>query len=104
LIKDKKKSNKDLGNQRPITISNAIAQLFERILLEKMPILKKTNRAQFGFKYKSSCSHAIFTLKETILNYTENGSSCYIVSLDAEKAFDRVWRDGLLYKLMDKID
>jgi hypothetical protein len=104
LIKDKNKSNDDVKNQRPITISNPLSQLFERLLLENMPILKGTNKTQFGFKEKSSCNHAIFTLKETILNYTENGSNCYVISLDAEKAFDRVWRDGLLFKLMNKID
>ncbi len=38
------------------------------------------------------------------MNYIQNGSKCYIVSLDAEKAFDGVWRDGLLYKLIYKID
>jgi len=27
----------------------------------------------------------------------------YIVSLDAEKAFDRVWRDGLFFKLKDRM-
>ena len=104
LIKDKNKSNKDILNQRPITISNVLAQMLERLLLEKMLILNSTSNSQFGFKPKSSCNHAIFTLKGTILNYIENGSKCYIVSLDAEKAFDRVWRDGLMYKLINKID
>ena len=33
-----------------------------------------------------------------------NGSPCYLISLDAAKAFDRVWRDGLLYKLINKIN
>ena len=59
---------------------------------------------QFGFKYKRSCNHAIFTFKETILNYTENRPGIKIVSLDAEKAFDKVWRNGIFYKLIDKMD
>jgi hypothetical protein len=32
------------------------------------------------------------------------GSPSYIVNLDMKKAFDKLWRDVLLYKLIDKID
>ena len=32
------------------------------------------------------------------------GSPCYIINLDMKKAFDKLWRDGLFYKLIDKID
>ena len=31
-------------------------------------------------------------------------SPFHVVSLDAVKAFDKMWRDGLFYKLMHKID
>ena len=43
--------------------------------------------ANYGFKNKTSCNHAIFVLKETILHHTENKSGCKAASLDAEKAF-----------------
>ena len=43
-------------------------------------------------------------MKETILHYVENGSGVRIASLDAEKAFDKVWRDGLFFKLIDELD
>ena len=62
------------------------------------------HKNQFGFKRKTSCNHAIFTLKETILYYTENKSGCKVASLDAEKAFDKVWRDGLFFKLLPRLD
>ena len=105
IIKDKSKQNKfDLENMRPISISNALSQLFERVLINRMPCIKMMNSNQFGFKKGSSCAHAIFTVKETINHYISNGSPCYLISLDAAKAFDRVWRDGLLYKLINKID
>jgi hypothetical protein len=43
-------------------------------------------------------------MKETILHYTENKSGCKVASLDAAKAFDKTWRDGLFFKLISKID
>ena len=64
----------------------------------------KTHPNQFGFKKKTSCNHALFVVKETILNYIEKGSSCRIAALDAEKAYDQLWRTGLMYKLINKID
>ena len=89
---------------RPISISNCFAQIFEKIVLLNSPMLRKTSKNQFGFKQKTSCNHAIFAVKETIINYIEKKSSCRLASLDAEKAFDKLWRNGLFYKLLDKID
>ena len=31
-------------------------------------------------------------------------SHCYIVNLDIKKAFDKLWRHGLFYKLLNGID
>jgi hypothetical protein len=56
LIKDKKKPTDDPDNLRPISISNAFAQISERQLLLKIPILLKTHQYQFGFKRKTSCN------------------------------------------------
>ena len=48
IIKDHKKPNSDLTNLRPIAISNTLAQLFERLILEYIPNICKTNDNQFG--------------------------------------------------------
>ena len=65
--------------------------------------LLKIHKNQFGFKKNTSCNHAIFVDKETVLNYTENKSGCRIASLDAEKAFDKVWKYGLFFKFSNKL-
>ena len=100
IIKDTKKNNDDINNLRPISISNVLAQVFERILLNKLPELYKTSENQFGYKKNTSCTHALFAFKETICHFNSKGKECYAVSLDAVKAFDRIWRDALWYKMV----
>ncbi len=104
IIKDYGKSRKDINNIRPITISNSLAQLFERLILNKNYNNLRTNKNQFGFKRNSSCKLALFCIRETILKYIENNSTCYLISLDAEKAFDKLWRPGIFYKLIERFN
>jgi hypothetical protein len=104
ILKDQYKNTDDLNNIRPISISNCFAQILEKLILILSPGLKVSHVNQFGFKEKTSCNHALFTLKETILNYTENKTGIKIASLDAEKAFDKVWRDALFFKIIKKMD
>ena len=69
-----------------------------------MPEMHQRHRNQFGFKRFLSCSHALFAAKETIVKYAEHGSPCHVVSLDAENAFEKVWRVGLFSKLKGKVN
>ena len=68
ILKNQEKMSDDLNNIRPISISTCLAQIFEILIHIKSPRLNSTHKNQFGFKHKISCNHAIFTLKETILN------------------------------------
>ncbi|CAF1034251.1 unnamed protein product, partial [Brachionus calyciflorus] len=61
LLKDSKKSNDDLNNLRPVAISDVFVNIYESILLQY-----QDNNKQFGYKPKSSCSHAIFALKQSV--------------------------------------
>ncbi len=60
IKKDKKKSINDIDNLRPISVSNILAQIFERILLTKMNFVSKSHENQFGYKNRTSCTHALF--------------------------------------------
>ena len=61
-----------------------------------------TSSYQFGFKKKSSTSHAIHCLQETVDYYTNHGSNVYCSFLDASKAFDRLVHAGLFLKLLQQ--
>jgi hypothetical protein len=102
IIKDKSHSFNDLNNLRPISISNVLAQLFERILGYRLKEIKKTHQNQFGYKSKTSCTHALFIFKETIVRHLEVNKSFIAVKLDAVKAFDFQWREALIFKLKKK--
>jgi hypothetical protein len=90
IAKDFNKPNSDINNNRPISISNSIAQIFERLILNRNYRSFDTSNNQFGFK-------------KTIIEYIEKHTECYLISLDAEKVFDKFWRNGLFYKLKERL-
>jgi hypothetical protein len=102
IIKDNNKPANTISNLRPISISNSLAQIFERIILNKIPELKQTHQNQFGYKAKTSCTHALFAMKETAINYIRQKSQLFVASLDAIKAFDLLSRSALFYKMLKK--
>ena len=104
IIKDKSKKVFDVNNLRPISVSNCLSQLLERIILYKSKFLNDSSTNQFGFQLGLSTYQPIFLLKETVNKYKRTKSPLYIASLDAEKAYDSLWRTGLFYKLKDKMD
>ncbi|CAF0915629.1 unnamed protein product, partial [Brachionus calyciflorus] len=45
-----------------------------------------------------------FLLNEVVHFYTSGISTIHVVSLGASKAFDKMWRSGLFYKLKSKVE
>jgi hypothetical protein len=104
LVKDEKKSSNDLNNVRPITISDTITNIFEKIMLKELEKCDLIHEKQFGFKKNNSCNHAAFVLKEAILANRIKRKKVFLCAIDASKAFDKVNRHILLDKIKQKMD
>jgi hypothetical protein len=81
---------------------------FERLVLRRLVnrVDTKLSKAQAGFRAKDSCIDNIFQLRSEIQQWSniQKMQSKPIIAfqatfIDFSKAFDRVWHDGLLYKL-----
>ena len=102
LVKDRHGDQGDLNNYRGITIAPILSKAFEYALNIVFQPFLTTSNYQFGFKKKSSTSHAIYCLRETVDYYVTHGSNVYCSFLDASKAFDRLVHAGLFLKLLQR--
>lgn len=101
------KSPYELTSYRPISLLPIISKLFERILLNRIkPIIERNHlipNHQFGFREKHSTMDQVHRITNIIENTFEEGKVCSAVFLDIAQAFDKVWHDGLLFKLFANI-
>ena len=94
----------DSFDPRGIAITSCLGKLFTLILnerlvafLEERKILKPN---QIGFCKGYRTADRAFVLNSMINSYTRKGKKIYACFVDFSKAYDSVWRDGLLYKLI----
>lgn len=93
------------SNYRPISLLSVISKVFERLLHKRL--YQHINAAdlfpshQFGFRPGlDTVSQLTRVIEETTLQFNKKGHTIGIF-LDTAKAFDRVWHQGLLAKLID---
>lgn len=102
----KGKNPNDAKSYRPISLLPNISKVFEVIVKQAIDaiILEKDiiPNCQFGFRHRHSTIHAIGKLTSDICWQRNSGKCVGACLVDMEKAFDTVWRDGLLYKLIKK--
>ena len=100
------KPNKDHTrpeNHRPISLLNTLSKLLERVIMTRVQKwLQETNlisNFQCGFRSARQTNDQLFRLindGRTAFNKREKLGALFI---DIEKAFDKVWHNGLLFKL-----
>ena len=93
------------NNYRPISLLSIFGKIFEKIIFNKIYnfLLEENflNSNQFGFRPSDSCINQLLAITHEIFEAFDCNPSLEIRSLflDISKAFDKVWHEGLLYKL-----
>jgi len=89
-------------NHRPIALLNTMAKTFESLILDRLKITvqPKIRPDQFGFRPQHSITAKLVNIITNITNNLNLRHKTATVLLDIEKAFDRVWHDGIIYKLI----
>lgn len=89
---------------RPISLLNTLSKITEKIILHRLQLqdikYKITPPTQFGFRPQHNTIHQVARIiTDTTLAFNKKQSTSLIL-LDFEKAFDKVWIAGLIYKLI----
>lgn len=89
---------------RGIALLSTVYKIYSSVLNNRIVNYLESNNLyaeeQNGFRKNRSCSEHIFTVTTIIRNRISEGKPTYAAFLDAEKAFDRIDRNLLLYKLI----
>ena len=98
------KNNKYPINYRPITLLEVPGKFFEKIINNQFSRYLEENNIlhpdQYGFCKNSGTETAILRIYEQISINQRYKHQCNIICRDVSKAFDKVWHNGLRYKIL----
>jgi hypothetical protein len=91
---------------RPISLLSSISKVLERTMATRLNMHCETEDIIPPFQHGFRSGMSTVNQLRKVINHARNGlaakKSTGFIALDCEKAFDRVWRDGLVFK-MDKL-
>lgn len=101
------KPNKDItqpGSYRPISLLSTLSKVLERVILARLNRHLDNNLIipdeQFGFRKGHSTNHQLVRITQAIKKGFLTKKSTGMVMLDVEKAYDSVWQDAIIHKLI----
>ena len=101
-----RRPGKDPGkpsSYRPIALTSNICKIMERLVTERLTYELENEglltSCQSGFRKGRHTMDAVVRLENEIRKAQANKESVVVVFFDIEKAYDMMWREGLLIKL-----
>lgn len=99
------KPSSQVSSYRPISLLPTLSKLFEKIIKKRLDSYVNSTSLipphQFGFRSHHSTTHQLLRVSEDIIQGFERKCYSTAVFLDVAQAFDRVWHDGLLFKMRE---
>ena len=97
------KTPEDPKSYRPISLLPIASKVMELLFLNRLyPIINSQQIIpdhQFGFRKGHGTIEQVHRIVNVVNKSIDQQNYCTAVFLDISQAFDRVWHDGLLYKL-----
>ena len=92
-------------NFRPISLLSNFGKILEKILLTRLNDFeddeKFISETQFGFRKAHSTIQQVIRIAEKASKNFNVNRSTGMVMIDIEKAFDSVWHNGLIHKMIE---
>jgi hypothetical protein len=94
----------DCDSYRPISLTSVLARTVERLIYPRLYAIINQHLSihQSGFRHGRSTVDQILAVVERARLSIAAKECLPVVFLDIKKAFDRVWHDGLMFKLYDQ--
>ena len=99
----KKGDKQNIKNYRPVSLLPICGKIFERLIFNEMFSFFLANNLlapnQSGFKPGDSCINQLLSITHEIYSSFDDGFEVRSLFLDISKAFDKVWHEGIIFKL-----
>ena len=102
------KDPKDTASYRPISLTSCMGKLLEKIVADRLTYSMESKGLisddQAGFRQNRCTTDQVLKMTQSAADQMQDkkGHNAIVVAFfDYAKAYDKVWRDGLLYKMLE---
>lgn len=100
------KSAAEVGSYRPVSLTSCLGKWLERVVTSrlrfKLEAEGRLSRWQAGFRVGRSVEDQLIRLSQEVDDGFQRREKTVLALFDFSRAYDKVWRDGLFWKLCEK--